>query len=70
VSLQSRAGKLVSRALSKGNSTYVDCDVADNRGMVGKSNVFVFIVNAILACTILLVDLIVDYEGALDVDLN
>jgi hypothetical protein len=56
--------------LTKGNSTYVDCDMADNRGMVRESNVFVFIVNAILACTVLPVDLVVDYEGALDVNLN
>jgi hypothetical protein len=44
--------------------------MADNRGMVRKSNVFVLIVNAILACTVLPVDLIVDYEGALDINLN
>ena len=56
--------------MSEGNSTYVDCDMADNRGMVRKSNVFVFIVNTVLACTILPVDLIVDYEGALDINLN
>jgi hypothetical protein len=56
--------------LSRGNGTYVDCDMADNRGMVRKSNVFVLIVNAILACTVLPVDLIVDYEGALDINLN
>jgi hypothetical protein len=44
--------------------------MADDRGMVGKSNVLVFIVNTVLACTILPIDLIVDYEGALDINLD
>jgi hypothetical protein len=50
--------------------TYVDCNMTYDRGVMRKSNVFVFIMDAIFACPTLTVDLIVDYESALDINLD
>ena len=44
--------------------------MANNSGVVRKSNVFVFIMDTILAGTILPIDLIINYEGALDIDFH
>jgi hypothetical protein len=65
-------GRSVSQ-LGKGEwryPTYVDGNMADDRSVMRKPDIFVFIVDTILACSILPVDLVINYESALYIDLD
>ena len=49
--------------------TYIDCDMADNSGVMWESDVFALVMNAICCSASFAVQLIIYYESALDIDL-